>query len=179
MIVRSSVGRIWGGGVPERLVLYRPQNVETEVSCCCYSRDDRPFPPPPDLNVEISSYRSGEATQLCAGEGGGIISSSYMISSVWEWSTDFVVRVLFATIDYKAAFQLILTRIVGLLMIWDWVKSVTHGVCVLISGSVYSLLWDHSDVPGLFWRVFQLLNCLRAPEEQATHSTQLYLVVRS
>ena len=69
-----------------------------------------PVPPPPELNnVEISSYRSGEATQLCAGEGGGgggIIPSSHMISSVWEGSTEFVVRVLLVTVDYEAAFQL-------------------------------------------------------------------------
>ena len=65
------------------------------------------------FNVEISSYQSGEATQLCAGGGGGIISSSYMISSsVWEWSTEFVVRVLSVTVDYKAAFQLLLPRVV-------------------------------------------------------------------
>ena len=68
--------------------------------------------PSPEFNIEISSYQSGEATQLFAGGGGGIISSSYMISSVWEWSTELVVRVFLVTGDYEAAFQLILTRIV-------------------------------------------------------------------
>ena len=68
-----------------------------------------PSPLPPQFNGEISSYQSGEATQLCAAGGGGgggwggglggggIISSSYMISSVREWSTEFVVRVLFVS----------------------------------------------------------------------------------
>ena len=48
------------------------------------------------------------------GGGGGIISSSYMYmnSSVWEWSTEFVVRILSMIVDYQASFQLILTRIV-------------------------------------------------------------------
>ena len=66
--------------------------------------DDRPFPPPPEFNVETWSYLSSEAPQLCAGGGGGIISSSYMLSSVWEWSTEFVVRVLFVTVDGEEAF---------------------------------------------------------------------------
>ena len=50
----------------------------------------RPPAPSPQFNVEISRYRFGEATHLSTGGGGGIISSSYMISSVWEWSTEFV-----------------------------------------------------------------------------------------
>ena len=70
------------------------------------------LPPPPQFNVEISSFRSGEATQLCVGGGGVIISSSYMNSSVWEWSTEFIVSILSMIIDYEAVFQLILTRIV-------------------------------------------------------------------
>ena len=66
----------------------------------------------PSPRVQCWELRSGEATQLCAGGGGGIISSSYMIGSTWEWSTEFVVRVLFATVDCEESFQLILTRIV-------------------------------------------------------------------
>ena len=69
--------------------------------------------PPPQFNVEVSSFRFGEATQRCTGGGGGIISSSYMNSSVWEWSTEFVVSILSMIVDYEAAFQLILARIVG------------------------------------------------------------------
>ena len=34
-----------------------------------------------------------------------------MISSAWERSTEFVVRVLFVTVDYEEAFQLILTMV--------------------------------------------------------------------
>ena len=48
------------------------------------------------------------------GGGRGNISFSNMIRSVWEWSTEFVVRVLFVTVDYEEAFQSILTRIVPL-----------------------------------------------------------------
>ena len=40
------------------------------------------LPPSPQFNVEILSFLSGEATQRCTGGGGGIISSSYMNSSV-------------------------------------------------------------------------------------------------
>ena len=72
-----------------------------------------PLPPPPQFNIEISSFRSGEATQLCTGGGSGIISSPYMNSSVWKWSTEFVVSILSMIVDYEAAFQLILTRIVA------------------------------------------------------------------
>ena len=74
------------------------------------------LPPPPQFNVEASSYQSGEATQLFTGEegGDGIISSFHMTNNVSEWSTEFVVRVLYVTVDYEAVFQLILTRIVGL-----------------------------------------------------------------
>ena len=82
--------------------------------------DDQPFPPPPEFNVEILSYRSGEVTQLCAGGGGGIISSSCMISSVWDWSTEFVVRQKFMTVDCEEAFQLILTRIVVTIKATCW-----------------------------------------------------------
>ena len=32
--------------------------------------DDQPLPPLPQFNVEISSFRSGEATHLCTGGGG-------------------------------------------------------------------------------------------------------------
>ena len=89
--------------------------------CHCFSPDynrgqncwdDQPTPPL-QSNVEISSFRSGEATQLCTGGGGGIISSSYMNSSVCEWSTEFVVSILSMIVDYEVAFQLILTRIVA------------------------------------------------------------------
>ena len=49
------------------------------------------IPPPPRVqcwDIEFS-VRWGDPT-LCGG-GGGIIPSSYMLSSVWEWSTEFVV----------------------------------------------------------------------------------------
>ena len=62
------------------------------------------LPPSPQFNVEISSFRSSEVIQLCTGK-------DYMNSSVWEWSTAFVVSILSMIVDYEAAFQLILTRI--------------------------------------------------------------------
>ena len=72
-------------GIP--LLVERPPPTLRRRNTGTYNRgqncwDDRPFPPPPQFNVEISSFRSGEATQRCAGGGGGIISSSYMNSSV-------------------------------------------------------------------------------------------------
>ena len=71
------------------------------------------LPPSPRIHcwdIELS-VRWGDPT-LCGG-GGDIISSSNVITSAWEWSTEFVVRVLFVTVDFEAAFQLILTRIVA------------------------------------------------------------------
>ena len=66
-----------------------------------------PFPRVQCWDIELS-VRWGDPA-LCVGRG---ISSSYMISVIWEWSTEFVVKVLVVTGDYEAAFQLILTRVI-------------------------------------------------------------------
>ena len=69
-----------------------------------------PSPPVQCWGVKLSVWWGGPSLY---GGGGGIMSSSYMNSSVWEWSTEFVVSILSMIVYYEAAFQLILARIVA------------------------------------------------------------------
>ena len=117
-----------------------------------------PFPLPPEFNVKISralSVRWGDPTS-CGGRGGGIISFSYVISSVWEWSTEFVVRVLLVTVDYEAAFQLILTTIVGFFLVhWRVVEMVGTSLSVYShpeTGLGTKLDWTNAHrFPAVTW----------------------------
>ena len=70
------------------------------------------LPPSPSSILRYRAFGSVRRPNIVRGEGGGIILSSYMNSSVWEWSTEFVVSILSMIVDSEAAFQLILTRIV-------------------------------------------------------------------
>ena len=97
----------------ELKLLYIPSKIFIDYNRGQNCWDDWPFPLPPGSMLRYRAIGQVRQPNFVRGGGGGVISPSHMISSAWELSTEFVVRVFLVTGDYEAAFQLILTRIVG------------------------------------------------------------------